>query len=155
MLYSHFNYLLTVGAAGINFPTTLGCNRDSKPPQMSFTVPGPHGGCSTYWATSWSWFDRALSKADARRGKPLSLPLQHIYLAVMVSNPVTGKNFFGMKINSSHEGMIPMLMLTFLFNFFPTHLARLMSIFIGGSNYRASASKFLRDSQGLSVCVCV
>ena len=48
-----------------------------------------------------------------------------------------------------------MFLLTFLFHFFPTHLARLMSIFIGGRNYRASASKFLRDSQGLSVCVCV
>ena len=54
--------------------------------------------------------------------KPLSLPLQHTYLKVVGSNPVTGKNFFGTKFNCSHEGMIPMLKLTFLSYFFPIEL---------------------------------
>ena len=54
--------------------------------------------------------------------KPLSLPLQHTYLKVVGSNPVTGKNFIGTTFNCSHEGMIPMLKLTFLSYFFPIEL---------------------------------
>ena len=56
--------------------------------------------------------------------KPPSLPLQHTYLEVTGTNPVTDKNFFGTKFNCLHEGMIPMLKLTFLSHFLPIQLAR-------------------------------
>ena len=56
--------------------------------------------------------------------KPLSLRLQHTYLEVMGSNPVTGKNFFGTKFNCLHEGMRPMLKRTFLSHFLHIQLAR-------------------------------
>ena len=56
--------------------------------------------------------------------QPLSLPLQHTYLEAVGSNPMTGKNFFDTKFNHSHEGMIPMLKLTFLSHFLPTQPAR-------------------------------
>ena len=41
--------------------------------------------------------------------KTSSLPLQHTYLEVVGTNPMTGKNFCGTKFNCLHEGMIPML----------------------------------------------
>ena len=55
--------------------------------------------------------------------KPLSLPLQHTYLEVVGSNPVTGENFFGPKFNCLHEGMISVFMLTFLYHLLPIQLA--------------------------------
>ena len=54
--------------------------------------------------------------------KPIPLSLQHTYQEVGGSNPVTAKNFFGTKFNCSHEGMISMIMLTFLSYFFPIQL---------------------------------
>ena len=56
--------------------------------------------------------------------KPLSLLLQHTYLEDVVSNPVTGKNFFDTKFNCLHEGLTSLLKLTFLSNFRPIQLAR-------------------------------
>ena len=58
--------------------------------------------------------------------KPLSFPLQHTYLEVVGSNPATGKNFFGAKFNCLHEGMIPMLKLTFLSHFLHMQLASVL-----------------------------
>ena len=39
-------------------------------------------------------------------------------------NPVTSERKLGSKFNRSHEGMIPMLMLTILSNFLPIQLGR-------------------------------
>ena len=51
--------------------------------------------------------------------KTFSLPLQHTYLEVVGSSPVPGKKIISTKFNSSHEGMIPMLKLTYLSHFLP------------------------------------
>ena len=59
---------------------------------------------------------------------PLSLPIQHTYLEVLGSNPVSGKNFFSTKFNCLHEGMIPMLKVTFLSHFLHMQLARVTLI---------------------------
>ena len=53
--------------------------------------------------------------------KPLTLPLQHTSLEAVGSNLVTGKKKFGTSFNCSHEGLISMLMPTFVSYRIPSH----------------------------------
>ena len=48
----------------------------------------------------------------------------HIYLEVVGSNPVTSKKISSHKFNCLHEGMVPILKMTFLSHFLPIRLAR-------------------------------
>ena len=51
-------------------------------------------------------------------------PLQHTHLEIVGSNPVTSKNLLGTKFNCLHEGITPILKLTFLSHFLPIQLTR-------------------------------